>query len=175
MQGDPELRQDIDAVMAIRYPGHFAAAWEDLMKLGGHRLRIVGSDSTYNCHAHGLRIEQCQAYQDLARDRNNQALVQGDFITHLIGLGELKIVDGQSYATDNIVIYFRCGKPTHSARVLEKDGLLLSKWGGNELLEHGLWEIPTYYGNEYKVAIAPDPKRSIELLEDWLPKISLEQ
>ena len=96
--------------------------------------------------------------------------MQGTFITELIQRGELHLVEGQSYGPDNIVIYFKDGKLTHSARVVEKDELLISKWGGNELLEHGLWEVPTHYGDEYKVFKAPAPRRSWELLEDWLPR-----
>lgn len=168
MQGDEELRKDIDAVTAIRYPGQFTAAWDQLMKMGGHRLRIVAEDRTYNCHAHGLKIEQLPAYQQRVAIERNSALVQGTFMNELIERGELHLVEGQSYGPDNIVIYFRDGKPTHTARVVDRDGLLVSKWGGNELIEHGLWEVPTYYGDEYKVFKAPDPQRAWKLLEDWL-------
>jgi hypothetical protein len=41
--------------------------------------------------------------------------------------------------------------------MVEKDGLLMSKWGGNELIEDGVWEVPTYYGDEYKVLSRPIP------------------
>lgn len=172
MQGDPELRKDIDAVMAIELPGQFAAAWDELTKMGGHRLRIVGEDKTFNCHAHALGIGQMPEFQRRFFDGGCQVLAKSDFIASLIKRGELRLVEGQSYGPDNIVIYFKDGKPTHSARVVENDGLLVSKWGGNELLEHGLWEVPTYYGDEYKVFVAPDPERSWELLEDWLPRVA---
>lgn len=172
MQGDEELRQDIDAVMAIRYPGQFAAAWDDLMKLGGHRLRIVDKDPSFNCHAHATGISSIPAFRDLVRHRATTALANGNFVSYLIGQGEIRIVPGQSYTPENIVIYFKDGRPTHSARILEKDGLLISKWGGDEIIEHRLWEVPTIYGDEYKVAIAPAPARTLELLEHWLPPIA---
>lgn len=172
MQGDLELRKNIDDVTAIRFPGQFKAAWEMLVSMGGHRLYIVESDGTYNCHAHALRIERIARFQELFKERGGEVLAKGDFVADLIERGEIRIIDGQSYGPDHIVIYFKDGKPTHSARVVEKDGLLVSKWGGNELIEHALWEVPTYYGDEYKVAIAPDPKRAMELLIDWLPKIA---
>jgi hypothetical protein len=172
MQGDEELRKDIDAVMAIRYPGQFAAAWDDLMKMGGHRLRIVDKDPSFNCHAYATGISPMPAFRDLVRDRANTALANGDFVSYLIKRGGIRIVAGQSYNPENIVIYFKGGRPTHSARVLEKDGLLISKWGGDEIIEHGVWEVPTIYGDEYKVAIAPDPAHTLELLEGWLPRIA---
>jgi hypothetical protein len=169
MQGDEELRKNIDVVTAITYPSQFAAAWGELMAIGGHRLRIVAEDRTYNCHAHGLGIEQLSEYQQRVAKERNSAIVRGTFIAELIERGELHLVDGRSYGPSNIVVYFKDGKPTHTARVVEKDGLLASKWGGNELIEHGLWEVPTSYGDEYKVFKAPDPQRAWELLEAWLP------
>ncbi|MBY0323302.1 MAG: hypothetical protein K2X72_31585 [Reyranella sp.] len=170
MQGDEELRKDIDAVTAIRYPGQFAAAWKQLMEMGGHRLRIVAEDRTYNCHAHGLGIEQLPEYQRRVTKEGNSALVKGSFVTELIERGELHLVEGKSYEPGNVVVYFKDGKPTHTARVAEKDALLVSKWGGNEVIEHGLWELPTSYGDEYKVFKAPDPQRVWTLVEDWLAK-----
>jgi hypothetical protein len=112
------------------------------------------------------------AFQALVRERANTALANSSFVSYLIERGEMRIVASQSYSPENIVIYFKDGRPTHSARVLEKDGLLISKWGGDEIIEHGLWEVPTIYGDEYKVAIAPDPARILELLEDWLPSLA---
>lgn len=44
--------------------------------------------------------------------------------------------------------------------------------GGDEIIEHGLWEIPASYGDEYKVAIAPGAVRTLELLKEWLPRIA---
>jgi hypothetical protein len=170
MQGDEELRKDIDAVMAIRLPGQFAEAWGEFMKMGGHRVRIVGEGKTFNCHAYGLRIEGLPEYQQRVAKNGNSALAQGTFITELIERGELRNVPGGSYGPEHVIIYFKDGRPTHTARVVEKNGMLVSKWGGNELLEHGLWEVPTYYGDEYKVFKAPDPRRAWELLEDWLSK-----
>lgn len=172
MQGDEALRKDLDAVMAIRYPGQFAAAWDDLMKRGSYRLRIVDKNSSFNCHAYATGIAQMPAFQALARDRANTALANSSFVSYLIERGEMRVVASQSYNPDNIVIYFNGDRPTHSARVLEKDGLLISKWGGDEIIEHEIWEVPTIYGDVYKVAITPDPVRTLELLEDWLPHIA---
>ncbi len=170
MQGDEELRKHIDAVTAIRYPSQFAAAWDELMKMGGHRLLIVAVDKTYNCHAHGLGIEKLPEYQRRVAKEANSALAQGTFVTELIERGELQSVPGPSYGPEHIIIYFKDGKPTHTARVIERNSLLVSKWGGNELIEHGLWEVPTYYGDEYKVFKAPNPKRAWTLLVEWLSK-----
>jgi len=170
MQGNEELRRGIDAAMAIRYPDQFVAAWDHLMKMGGHRLRIVDKDPSFNCHAYALGISSMPAFRDLVRNRADSALANGDFVSYLIGNGEIRIVGGQSYTPENIVIYFKDRRPTHSARI--GDELLISKWGGDEIIEHRLWEVPTIYGDEYKVAIAPAPMRTLELLEDWLPSIA---
>lgn len=172
MQGDEELRKDIDLVMAIELPGQFAMAWDELMKMGGHRLRIVGKDETFNCHAHALGICEMPEFRQRYYDGGCKVLAKSDFVANLIERGEIQSVEGQSYRPDNIVIYFKDGRPTHSSRVVETDGLLLSKWGGNELLEHGLWEVPTYYGDQYRVFLAPKPDRMWELLKDWLPRIA---
>lgn len=142
------------------------------MKLGGHRLRIVDKDPSFNCHAYTTGISSMPAFRDLVRDRANTAIANGSFVSYLIERGEIRIVGGQSYTPENIVIYFKNARPTHSARVLAKDGLLISKWGGDEIIEHGLWEVPTIFGDEYKVAIAAAPARTLELLKDWLPRIA---
>ena len=88
-----------------------------------HRLRIVAEDRTYNCHAHGRGIEQLPEYQQRVAKERNSALVQGTLMTELIERGELQLVEGESYGPGNIVIYFKDGRPTHTARVVEKDGL----------------------------------------------------
>jgi len=49
--------------MAIDLPGQFAATWDHLMKMGGHRLRIVGDDRTFNCHAYALGIGLMPEFQ----------------------------------------------------------------------------------------------------------------
>lgn len=116
MNGDPELRKDIDAVMVIEYPSQFAAAWEQLITMGGHRLQIIDRDKTYNCHAHGLQIERMPEFQRLFVERGCRVLAKSDFMAKLIEHGEVRIVEGQSYGPENIVIYFKDGKPTHTSR-----------------------------------------------------------
>jgi len=56
MQGDAELRKDLDTLMAITYPGQFDAAWKEMTDRGGQRLRIIEKTNTFNCHAYALGI-----------------------------------------------------------------------------------------------------------------------
>jgi hypothetical protein len=173
MRGDAELRTALDAAMDIELPGEFETAWKDISSWPGHSLRIVDRNPTYNCHAYALMIERLPRFQELFVERGSKVLVMSAFIEKLIADGEIRIVPGQEFSPEHIVIYFDAsGRPTHTARVRKANDVLVSKWGGSELFEHGLWEVPASYGDAYKVAIAPDQQRAMALLEEWLPQIA---
>lgn len=170
--GDEELRIALDEAMKICLPGEFETAWNYILRMPGHRLRIVDatSDTTYNCHAHGLGIERIPEYQALFSDRGGRFLATSPFMRRLIEDGELRILPGLAYGPGNIVLYFDGERLTHTARVIKPNELLLSKWGPSELIEHRLWEVPADYGDTYRVALPPSPERAMELLVDWLPR-----
>ena len=55
-------------------------------------------------------------------------------------------IDLHEAKANDMVVYFDNGKVTHAATLGDK-GMFRSKWGGNEVHEHRLWEVPASYGN----------------------------
>jgi hypothetical protein len=50
-------------------------------------------------------------------------------------------IDLHEAKANDMVVYFDNGKVTHAATLGDK-GMFRSKWGGNEVHEHRLWEVP---------------------------------
>jgi hypothetical protein len=58
---------------------------------------------------------RCREFLRRFSDGGCQVLAKSDFVASPMERGDLRVVEGQSYGPDNIVIYFKDGKPTHSA------------------------------------------------------------
>jgi hypothetical protein len=64
----------------------------------------------------------------------------------------------------NVVIYFNGNKPMHAARRVSSE-LYVSKWGLGLLWQHGLYDLPSEYGDSHKFYSISDLEAVIKLFE----------
>lgn len=151
------------------FPAAFRLAFDEIRARHHHTVRIIPADTgwlkTFNCYAFALGIAAHPRYQLLVRLHSNGALANSDFVSAAFERGELSEIDAANAESGDLVFYFTEGAVAHAAIVVDDKGRLQSKWGPNELYEHGLWEVPEPYGDQVKFVAAPDPEHVIDLLD----------
>lgn len=117
----------------------------------------------YNCFAFVLHLEH---HPELSQPYN-VGYIYSPFIKKLIEAGELVRTDNPKQG--DIILYNTTEgetEYTHAGFVTE-DGLILSKWSGGPLFKHGIFDVPTFYG-DHVTYFNPIPKeRSYELYEKY--------
>ena len=78
--------------------------------------------------------------------KSDSAVINSDTIAKMLSEDALVEIDLHEAKANDMVVYFDNGKVTHAATLGDK-GMFRSKWGGNEVHEHRLWEVPASYGN----------------------------
>jgi hypothetical protein len=146
--------------------------WAEAMAMPGHSIRIILDDrriwKMFNCFAYATGIYQLGRYQEVYRAAGCQsAIANSKFVERLIETGELTPAATETFGAGDVVLCYDRGVLKHAALAVS-DVLLRSKWGSNELCEHGLWEVGTEYGNEVRVCPGPNRLRVVALLEAWV-------
>jgi len=77
----------------------------------------------------------------------------------------IREIDPAEAAPGDVVVYFHKEAVTHAAVVVEEQ-TYRSKWGGNEVHQHGLWEVPAQYGDRVRYYRAPEPSIVLTRLPD---------
>jgi hypothetical protein len=77
---------------------------------------------------------------------SNSAILQSSTVQKMITDGALVQIKATDAHLGDAVIYFHKDAVTHAA-VVQRNGIFHSKWGGNEVHAHGLWEVPACYGD----------------------------
>ena len=49
----------------------------------------------------------------------------------------------------SVIVYFSDGRPVHAGRY--QNDRVTSRWGIGYLWEHGIWEVPSSYGDQYQL------------------------
>jgi hypothetical protein len=76
-------------------------------------------------------------------------LKRGEFV-------ELPVADAQP---NDIIFYFSCDLLKHAGQLhsVSPHTIVRSKWGGGEIHEHRLWELPAEHGDSVRYFKHPDP------------------
>jgi hypothetical protein len=106
-------------------------------------------------------------YERLVDQTNNSVLMNSGFIMERLDRGESIEIDAAEAQPNDIVVYFAGDQLKHAGRIIAVSGKLTirSKWGGNEVHEHELWEVPLEHGDEVRFFRPPDPKALLDRLE----------
>jgi hypothetical protein len=167
-----QLRQELDQITGLQFPTSYAQALSQLSQNLGRPIRIVPTDmqhlKTFTCFAFALGLARIQRYQDLVRAHLDGALVNSAFVSTLLNGNEIHEINFGALSCDNVVFYFSSGTLMHAGLIISPDGLVRSKWGGNEIHDHGIWDVPASYGDEVRVFEAPEADRVLELLEQHI-------
>ena len=88
----------------------------------------------------------------------NSAIVDSSLMTVMIKDGTLCEISMVQAVAGDMVFYFRDERPTHAAVIVSEGPplMLRSKWGGNEVHSHGLWEVPADYGDSVRAYNVPE-------------------
>jgi hypothetical protein len=175
MDQNNELRQALDSLTSIAQPPLYAAALERLRAQFSHEIRIIPEDwgrlRTFNCYAFSLGVVNDARYEKLVAEYRNSALVNSEFVTGILESRELRELTAASSAqAGDVIVYFLGGRVKHAGRFFFNNRVIRSKWGPNEIHEHGLWEVPASYGDEIRAFTAPGPDRVLDLLELFLKR-----
>lgn len=162
------LRAALDRIMSLQSQSAFKSAFKEVQEQQNHTIHIIPAKrewlDTFNCYAYALGIVDNPRYQALV-ERHHSALANSEFMSTLLVCGELIEINEANVRIGDLVIYSKDGRVTHAGVTVTDRQSVLSKWGPNELYEHGLWEVPESYGGQMQFAEAPDTNRIIDLLE----------
>jgi hypothetical protein len=161
MPGSRKLRGALADAQAIRFPTVYVETLNTLQREFGHSivLRDEGREQIrqFNCFAYALGVWDNPVYQEMvgAHAEDQLALINSALVSKWIDEGFLSEIQPGDAGTDDIVAYFYRGQLAHFAR-FGSAGLLRSKWGGNEVHEHRMWEVPADYGNKVRYFRRPE-------------------
>lgn len=106
----------------------------------------------YNCHAFTFGLWSQDVFWELQETHPN-AWPNGPFVVeHLLPL--MSQVTSGRIAGEAAALYFRGGDLKHSG--LNRGGVVQSKWGDCHTWEHGLFEVPSSYGDRIQLYHVPE-------------------
>jgi hypothetical protein len=176
MPGNADLRRALDAACKLRVVSEYRDRIAALQTQYGHAISILQDGKErmerFNCFAYALGIWPHQTYIDLVDATNDSAVIDSEFVRHLVDAGALVEVAPAKAAEGDMVIYFHKDQPTHAAIVvsLSEPITLRSKWGGNEIHQHNLWEVPACYGGRVRIYRQIDPADTLRRVGRQFPR-----
>lgn len=120
---------------------------------------IEMGENNYNCFMYALELQTNEHIKAILRANYPQLKFGSSYITELIDSKLLREdVEGK------VVIYFNGDKPMHAARRISSK-LYVSKWGLGLLWQHGLYDLPSEYGDRHKFYRRSSLEAAIKLFE----------
>lgn len=160
MSGNAALRRELDEATKTRFPEVYRETIERLRGQYNHSISILpdgkGRTTRFNCFAYGLGVWEHPDFIAKVDEAANSAIITSQIVRAMIDDGTLKAVVAKARVGD-VVVYFHKDYVTHVA-VVGEDGVFRSKWGGDEVHAHALWEIPAQYGDRVRYYHAPQPE-----------------
>ena len=148
------MRGELDAASEIKSSVAYRLKLEDLKSRFQHSIRVIPAEALqrFNCYAHAFGICESPRYDALVTQTQNSTVMNSDFVKALLARAELMEVPDHEVQVNDIVLYFNGEDLKHAGRVSRIAGgfTVHSKWGGNEVHEHKLWEIPGEYGDRVR-------------------------
>jgi len=162
------LRLELDKASGIRSKPAYAEALEVLRSLSAHSISILpdGNDrlDRFNCFAFALQIWEDPTFIEAVNARNDSAIVDSSVVSIL--MPHFAEVTESDVAPGHFALYLDGSEIKHAAVVTAtKPITLTSKWGGNEIHRHGLWEVPFMYGDAVRFFATPVPSWTIDRLK----------
>lgn len=103
----------------------------------------------YNCFVYALGLENDSEFL------GGQNPIQKEFIRYLLENGTLQLIE--SPRLGDLVFYEDDSRTITHGGIVQKDGLILSKWMWGALFAHKVWDVPSSFGDTvfYCKAISP--------------------
>jgi hypothetical protein len=171
MPGSKDLRRALDDASAMRVAPEYRARLEQLRQRYHHNIRILddgaGRLERFNCFAYAVGVWQGTRYERLVDRTQSSVLINSAFVADMLARGKLAEVQRREVQPNDIVLYFSGNELKHAGRIVSISPELAvhSKWGGNEVHAHPLWELPAEHGDELRFFRPPDPEPILASLE----------
>jgi hypothetical protein len=136
--------------------GEYNAKLAALKVNPGHSIAVLpdgrGRISRFNCFAYAFGIWNHPDFIELVDQTEDSAIMDSAFVSWMIEDFLLTEVHAEAVGLGDIAIYQNNSAITHGAVITAVDQpmALHSKWGGNEVHRHGLWEVMASYGDEVR-------------------------
>ena len=130
-----------------------------------HSVVVMESEyriERYTCGVHAFHLVEHPTYMEIASFGLGRTFAGSEFINYLIGNRLLIPRDQLSVVQSDLIFYFDNGVFRPVGRIKTPDRVV-SKWGTGYLYEHGVWEIPSNYGDEVRCFVGPDEDLSFDL------------
>lgn len=114
--------------------------------------RVLDTDYDYRCFAYALNLHHSLKHWIFASLFELPA--DSCFFEFLMRRRAVRRSDTQIPRVTDLVVYRVQGFPAHIG-VVVSDQRVVSKWGSGPSLEHGLFEVPSMFGNQIEVFEAP--------------------
>jgi hypothetical protein len=171
MTRNDSLRLELDAAGAMKVSAEYRARLALLKKKFQHTIVVLsdgpGRIKRFNCFAYAFGIWNDPRYERLVSRAKNSALMNPAFVMQWLGGAGIIDVTDDAVRPNDVVLYFTGDRLMHAGRVVavSAERTILSKWGGNEVHEHKLWELPLQYGDRVRYFRPPDAATLLDRLE----------
>jgi hypothetical protein len=172
MLEDENLRRELDAACKIRIPAEYQQRLDDLKARFDHSILVLpegrGEIRRFNCFAYAFGVWNNPRYDCLVDRTQSSVLIDSALVMEMLNRGDL-IEVATPRDEPSVVFYFSGEKLMHAGCVKAVSGDLIitihSKWGGNEVHEHKLWEVPLEYGDRVRFFQLPAAGTVLDQLE----------
>jgi hypothetical protein len=155
-KGNSQLRRELDVASEMKFVDQYNAKLAALKVDPGHSITVLPDDhgriSRFNCFAYAFGVWRHPDFIALVDQTDDSAIMDSAFVAWLVEDDLLTEVQPDSVRAGDIAIYRSNSSITHGALVvaLDQPMVLHSKWGGNEVHRHGLWEVKASYGDDVR-------------------------
>jgi hypothetical protein len=162
MSGNERLRRELEDASGLRVVPEYRMRLETLRKKYGHAIAILDDGASeiarFNCFAYALRVWDDPIYRQFVDEWQSSSLINSDLVSEMSRSGDFVELPEAIVQPDDIVLYFAGEELCHAGIVEEASSPLIirSKWGGNEVHRHKLWEVPAYHGDRVRFYRRPD-------------------
>jgi hypothetical protein len=164
MAGNKALRRELDDASALRAKSDYQVRLDELKARYGHTITVLqdgaGEIERFNCFAYALGVWSEPSYRQLVDEWQSSSLIDAEFVSEMIKRADLAQLLDSETQPGSLVFYFAQKQLRHAGIVEDTSAepTIRSKWGGNEVHRHKLWEVPACHGDCVRLFRAPDPQ-----------------
>lgn len=166
MSGNEDLRRALNAASTLTSTSSYARRLAELLVQYNHTITTEPAPmpmNRFNCFAFAFGLTEHVDYGTLVDLAQTSAALDSAKVKAMLDAGDLAAVEPHLAKQGDIALYIDGDTITHAGRVTAP-GRIQSKWGGNEIHAHGLWEVPLGYGHTVTYIATPDTDSIIQRL-----------
>lgn len=159
------LRRMLDCLIGQSelLPAQHEGGIERLRVMFGHSIEVLPTEyqDSYTCFAFALGLSTLEDYMQQVRIK----FANSAFVRKVIKDGSLLCI--AQAQPDCIIMYSNEGCLRHAGVITESTNMVMSKWGGNKLHRHPIFEVPASYGSDVSYYMRPDAELAFQWYSEW--------